>query len=297
MNWDDVDVFCHVVTYGSFTAAAQAMNRPKSSVSASVMRLEAALSTRLLERTTRRVRMTEAGESLYHNASPLLERLGQAASQAQEQGGSISGVLRIAAPYEFGAHHLGTVSCRLMARYPDLRVVIDVVHASVDLFERQYDIVFSMIDRDLASSSVMATRVFSPARGLFAAPALLDGRAPLERPEDLIELPLLAGPSDTEWEFTDAEGRQTSVPIAAPRLRSSNAGIRKQAALARLGVARITATFCEQEVRAGQLVRLLSKYTCAPLRVYALLPARRLMPAKVRLFLDVLAAMQTEPIP
>jgi DNA-binding transcriptional LysR family regulator len=293
MNWDDVDVFCHVVTYGSFTSAAQAMNRPKSSVSASVTRLEAALAARLLERTTRRVRMTEAGESLYHSASPLLERLRQATSQVQEQGSSISGMLRIAAPYEFGTHHLGEVSCQLMAEYPELQIVIDVVHASIDLFERQYDIVFSMIDRDLASSSVVATRVFTPPRGLFASPALLAQRPSLQRPEELIDLPLLAGASDSDWEFTSADGAHISVPIAAPRLRSANAGIRKQAALAGLGVARITASFCEDAVRTGELVQLLPNFVSAPLKVYALLPARRLMPAKVRLFLDILGAMQT----
>ena len=75
MNWEDCDLFCHVVEHGGFSAAARVLERPKSSLSASVMRLEAALEARLLERTTRRLRLTEAGEALYHSMAPLFSEL------------------------------------------------------------------------------------------------------------------------------------------------------------------------------------------------------------------------------
>lgn len=287
MSWDDFDVFCHVVAHASFTAAAHALGRPKSSVSVAVTRLERQLNTRLLERTTRRIRMTEAGASLYQGASPLLARLRDVAVEIREQSDSISGALRIAAPYEFGAHHLGATSCRLMAQHPELEIILDVVHTSVDLFDRSYDIVFSMTDHDLASSSIVLTRVFTLERGVFGAPGLLDQYPPLEHVEDLAELPLLAGSEDVEWTFKE-NGTESAIPVTVPRLRSANAGVRKQAALAGLGLARITASFCEDGVAAGTLHRVLPHLECAPLQVYALLPARRLMPRRVRAFLDAL---------
>ncbi|HET7577084.1 MAG TPA: LysR family transcriptional regulator [Sphingomicrobium sp.] len=291
MDWDDLDIFCHVIDHGSFSGAARVLRRPKSSVSASVARLEARLGTRVIERTTRRLRLTEAGESLYREMAPLFGNLREALGNAAAKGRSVSGRLRIAAPYEFGAHHLGAVACAMLADHPELEVDIDVEHQPVNLFDQQYDIVFTMIDKGVPSTSGAVRRVFSLARGLFASPDMLNAIERPQTPYDLRHLPLLAAASDTEWTFTDAASGHHAVPVAAPRLRSSNAGIRLQAALEGLGVARITATYCEPAVEAGRLERILPDFECAPLRVYALLPARRLMPIKVRIFLDTLESM------
>jgi DNA-binding transcriptional LysR family regulator len=137
--------------------------------------------------------------------------------------------------------------------------------------------------------------MFSLERALFAAPALLATHGEPHGPRDLAAMPLLVSSADTEWSFRGAEGVVESVPIGSPRLVSGNADVRRQAALAGLGVARITATYCEPAVQAGELERVLTDFECAPLRVYALLPARRLMPVKVRLFLDTLEAMSKAP--
>ena len=103
-----------------------------------------------------------------------------------------------------------------------------------------------------------------------------------------MDLPLLCATRDSAWTFIAEDGETQSVPTLAPRLNCGNLSIRLQAAVDGLGVARIPAYYCAAEVRAGKLCRLLPGYTCAPLRVHALLPAKRLMPAKVRLFLDAL---------
>jgi DNA-binding transcriptional LysR family regulator len=288
MNWDDYDVFCHVIEHGGFTAAAQAMQRTKSGVSASVARLEAALQARLFERTTRRVRLTEAGETLYHSVGPLFHGLREAHTDALAQGEAVAGTLRIAAPYEFGANHLGPVACSLMARHAQLRVQIDVEHAAINPLEQRYDIVFAMLESGLPASSIVVRRMFTLERALFAAPSLLALHGEPHGPRDLAAMPLLVSSADTEWSFRSADGVVESVPIGSPRLVSGNADVRRQAALAGLGVARITATFCGDDVKAGRLARLLPDHACAPLRVYALLPTKRLMPARVRLFLDAL---------
>lgn len=293
MNWDDFDAFCQVVDHGGFTAAARALDRPKSSLSASVSRLEEQMGMRLLERTTRSLRLTEAGEALYRDMAPPFSQLRELAVDALAKGSQVQGTLRIAAPYEFGAHHLAGVACSVMARHPQLKVHIDVEHARVALFERAYDIVFSALEPTAAPSSVVTRRVFSLERGLFAAPSLAEGPAAPAGPEDLGGLPLLAAADDTDWIFTAPDGSQATVEVRNPRMRSGNAGVRLEAALAGLGVARITATFCAAAVQQGRLVPVLAQWRCEPLRIHALLPGRRLPPPKVRSFMDALDALST----
>jgi DNA-binding transcriptional LysR family regulator len=286
MDWNDVEAFCCVIEHGGFTAAAKALTRPKSSISASVSRLEAQLGAQLLQRTTRRIRATEAGESLYQDAAPMFQRLREVRSNAAARGNAVAGTLRIAAPYEFGAHHLGAVACAMLARYRDLRIDIDVEHGRIDPLDRSYDIVFSYFEGDLPDSGRVARSVFSLKRGIFASPALLEKYPKVKTPQDLAELPAIAAPADAEWSFTDSKSAY-SVPIR-PRMRSPNADVRRRATLEGLGVSRIVLTFCEEHVRDRRLQPLLADYTCAPLRIHALLPGRRLVPPKVRVFLDLL---------
>ena len=294
MNWDDFEAFCQVVEHGGFTAAARALGRPKSSLSASVTRLEEQLGNRLLERTTRSLRLTDAGESLYREVSGPLAQLREVAGDALAKGERVQGTLHIAAPYEFGAHHLATVACTVMAQHPQLKVHIDVEHAQVALFDRNYDIVFSSMEHAASPSSVVTRRVFTLERSLFAAPALVAQSPGVATPEELVALPLLAGADDTDWEFTGPDGAQARVEVRNPRLRSGNAGVRLEAALAGLGVARITSTFCADAVRQGRLLPLLPDWRSAPLRIDALMPGRRLAPAKVRAFMDALGALSTQ---
>lgn len=294
MNWDDFDAFCQVVDHGGFTAAARAIDRPKSSLSASVARLEAQIGSRLLERTTRRLRLTEAGDSLYQEISKPLSQLREVAADAITKNADVQGTLRIAAPYEFGAHHLAGVACAVMERNPLLKIQIDVEHARVALFERPYDIVFSAIEYSFAPSTVVMRRVYSLERGIFASPALMARHPDFGTPDDLQALPLLAGSDDAHWDFTGPGEVSARVEVRSPRMCSGNAGVRLESAMASFGVVRVTATFCAQAVAQGRLIRLLPEWKCSPLCIYALLPGRRLVPAKVRVFLDALDAHARE---
>ncbi len=288
MDWNDLEAFCSVIERGGFTAAANALGRPKSSISASVSRLEAHLGVRLLQRTTRRVRATEAGESLFQDASPMFHRLRDVRESAAARGNVVAGTLRIAAPYEFGAHHLGAVACMMLARYPDLHVELDVEHGQVDPLARRYDIVFSNYDADRQDSGRVAHSVIALRRGIFAAPALLKRYPKVKSPADLAELPVIASPADAEWRFTSGSNTY-SVPLR-PRMRSPNADVRRRAALEGLGVSRTVYTYCQDHVADGRLQELLPAYTCTPQRIYVLLPGRRLLPPKVRVFLSTLVA-------
>lgn len=290
MDWRDWELFCEVVEHGGFSAAARALGHPKSSLSAAVQRLEGQLGLRLIERTTRHLRLTDAGETIYRRVRPLFAALHDTRSEALAMSSAVSGTLRIKSPYEFGAHHAGPVACELMNRHPDLVIRIDVEHEIVNPVAENYDIVFAMLEAPLPSAGIVIRRVFTLQRGLFAAPALLERLGEPEKLADLARFPLIVGPNDAHWTVT-TPGRQTeSLSVAEARMISSNAHVRLQAALGGHGVLRVTASFARAAVEAGLLRRVLPDHVCEPLSVHALLPARQFVPAKVRCFLDALDA-------
>jgi len=304
MDWRDWELFCEVVEHGGFSAAARVLGHPKSSLSAAVQRLEGQLGLRLIERTTRHLRLTDAGEKIYRRVQPLFIALHETKTEALAMSSAVAGTLRIKSPYEFGAHHAGPVACDLMARYPDLTIRIDVEHEIVNPIAENYDIVFAMLEAPLPSAGIVIRRVFSLERGLFAAPALLERYGEPHSLEELAKLPLLAGPNDAAWAITPPGGKAENLSVEKARLVSSNAHIRLQAALAGHGVLRVTASFTRAAVEAGSLIRLLPDHLCEPLSVHALLPTRQFVPARVRCFLDALeihahgsAAQDTEPLP
>jgi DNA-binding transcriptional LysR family regulator len=290
MDWRDWELFCEVVQHGGFSAAARVLGHPKSSLSAAVQRLENNLGLRLIERTTRHLRLTDAGETIYQRVKPLFVALHDSHGEAMAMSSAIAGTLRIKAPYEFGAHHAGPVACELMGRYPDLVIRIDVEHEFVSPVAENYDIVFAMLEAPLPSTGIVIKRVSSLERGLFAAPALLEKFGEPGTVEDVAKFPLLTGPNDTPWALTTPAGMSTHLAVANARLVSSNADIRLQAALAGHGVLRVTASYTKAAVAAGLLRRLLPDHVCEPLNVHALLPARQFVPAKVRCFMDALEA-------
>ncbi|WJR78984.1 LysR family transcriptional regulator [Bradyrhizobium sp. NP1] len=290
MDWRDWELFCEVVEHGGYSAAARVLGHPKSSLSAAVQRLESHLGLRLIERTTRHLRLTDAGDTIYRRVRPLFTALHDTRSEALAMSSAIAGTLRIKSPYEFGAHHAGPVACALMSRYPELTIRIDVEHEVVNPVAENYDIVFAMLEAPLPSAAIVIRRVFSLERGLFAAPALLDRLGEPRTVADLAHFPLLAGPTDTPWAVTAPGGAVEHLAVEKARLVSSNAHIRLEAALAGHGVLRVTASFTAAAVQAGRLRRILPDHVCEPLNVHALLPARQFVPAKVRCFLDALEA-------
>jgi DNA-binding transcriptional LysR family regulator len=202
MDWRDWELFCEIVQHGGFSAAGRVIGHPKSSLSAAVQRLESNLGLRLIERTTRHLRLTDAGETIYRRVRPLFLALHDTCNEAQATSSTIAGTLRIKSPYEFGAHHAGPVACELMSRYPDLAIRIDVEHEIVSPVVENYDIVFAMLEAPLLSAGTVIRRVFSLERGLFAAPALLESFGEPRTLEDLGRFPLLTGPNDSPWALT-----------------------------------------------------------------------------------------------
>src|SRR5574337_589293 len=138
----DLMDLCLVVEYGGISGAARATGRPKSSLSLAIRRLEDDLSVRLVDRTKRHLHLTDRGRALQEYIGPLLAQLDRITADFRASSGQIVGSLRIAAPYEFGAHHLALVARNLVARNPQLAITVDVQYAPVrELLAGGYDVV------------------------------------------------------------------------------------------------------------------------------------------------------------
>lgn len=287
IDWKDWEIFCRVVEGGGFTQGAELAEVPKSSASAAVARLEGQLGIRLFERTTRRVRVTQRGQQLYERVAPLFGELREISAEAASVSAEVSGTLRIATPYEVGSQHLSPSLSRLLKLHPSLRVQLDVSWDQPDLIRHGYDLAFVMTDTGLNDSSFASKRVVLIERAFYAAPALIRERGLPRVPQDLEGWPTLGSIDDGRWEFL-RDGVEMHTMEVAPRICTHNAEVRLKGAIDGLGVARLSPRFVHEQLGHGQLVRVLPNYMSSPLKVYVLMPARKLMPASVRAFLDVL---------
>ena len=287
IEWKDWEIFCRVVEGASFTKGADLADVPKSSASAAVSRLEVQLGVRLFERTTRRVRVTERGQQLYDRVAPLFNELREISAEAVSVSEQVSGTLRISTPYEVGSLHISPILTQLLRLHPELRVQVDVSWEQPDLVEQGYDLAFVMTTTGLHDSSFASKRVVRIERGFFAAPSLIRARGLPRTPQELAGWPLLGDAEDRRWEFLRDDVEVASMAVE-PRMRTQSAEIRLKAATDGLGVARLWPRYAQDELDQGRLVRVLPAYSSSPLKVFVLMPARKLMPASVRAFLDVL---------
>ncbi|NTV11835.1 MAG: LysR family transcriptional regulator [Zoogloea sp.] len=291
MSWNDMEVFCAVAAQLSFSRAAERLELPKSSVSRAVSALEMRMGVRLLDRTTRRLRLTDAGRDLHEQVAPLFERLHDVVEEAQTQRNQPRGVLRISTPFEFGVLQLNSVVCEVLARHAGMEVEIEMSTQRHHPLEGNFDLVFSLHEGDPEDSSMVARRVFTVTTMLCAAPALVDRLGMPRHPRELAEWPCLCDGMDTVWRFTGVQDDELHEIAVHGPLRTHNASLRLGATEAGLGASVISTTLCREAMEHGRLVKLLPDYRPAARRVYAFMPGGRLMPARVRVFLDALSEL------
>lgn len=291
--WNDWDNFCRVVEAGSFTGASDLTGIPKSSISLSLSRLEARLGNRLLDRTTRKIRVTDFGETLYARIQPLLNELREADNDARSNRQKVSGTLRLAAPYETGWLHLAPALGKLLKAHPELKVEIDDTRKIPNLLEQRYDVAFVKTDARLPDSSLVSKRVVAMERAFFAAPEMISRRGLPRKLQDIASWPTIVDMDDDYWDLFD-DGQEVERIALAPTIRTYNVEIRVRAATDGLGVVRLLPAYVEEQLKRGSLVRLFPQQLSSPLKVYALTPARRLVPAKVRALLEALDVPEAE---
>ncbi|AOY92281.1 LysR family transcriptional regulator [Cupriavidus sp. USMAA2-4] len=281
-------VFAKVVELGSFARAAQQLEMSNAVVTRYVADLESHLGTRLLNRTTRSLSLTDAGESYLQRCQQILEDVDEAESLVTARSQSLSGTLRLVAPVMFGLHLLPEMLARFQKQYPDM--VFDVLLSDriVDIVEEGRDIGIVLSDLGLGSHLV-ARPLLSAEIILCASPGYLRQHPPLRNAQDLanhrcilLRLPNVAH----EWTLSGPEGEVT-VPIR-PGLLCSNAELAHQAALADMGVAMLSSYLARPNVEAGRLTHILPQYQLPRRDVSVVYPSRKFLPTKVRAFIDFL---------
>lgn len=285
----EISIFVKVVELSSFTAAAEALEMSQPVVSKAVTRLEEKLGARLLNRTTRRLSLTEAGSELYRRAFRALAEIEDAELEVARFQTEPRGTLRVSAPMSFSILHLGALLPSFTERYPGVSIELHLDDRQVDLVEEAFDLAIRV--GRLQDSNLIARRLAPCAQVLCASPAYLAKRGTPERPEDLLEhnciiYSLLGTPR--EWRFTDAAGETYVVPINGA-LQSNNGLLNRAAAVAGAGIVLLPAFYIGEEIRSGQLKTVLCDFKPVDLAVYALYPERRNLTPKVRAFVDFLA--------
>lgn len=287
----DTAVFVRVVEEGSFTAAAEALELSKGAVSKYVSRLEARLGARLLNRTTRRLTLTEAGEVLYRRASRALAELSDAEQEVSEHAGRPRGQLRVSAPAFYGAEILSRHLSEFHRRYPDISLELSLENRLVDLVEERFDVAVRM-SAPKDSSLVMRKLADIPVV-MCASPDYLRRHGKPQVPEDLRNHECLIytlSPRPHEWIFFSKAGQRFAVTVRGS-FRFNDDHAQRQAALDGLGILRMPKLFLDDAIERGELVQLFPDEASPNVTLAVVYPSRHELPTKVRVFVDYLAEL------
>jgi DNA-binding transcriptional LysR family regulator len=280
--------FVQVVDAGGFSAAARALAKSKALVSKYVRDLEDELGVRLLNRTTRRLSLTEVGQAYYREAGDILQRIDDLAHSVGDQHREPRGLLRVAAPRSFADGLLGEAFAEFMAREPKINLDIHLEDRFVDLVEEGFDVAIRVTA--MTDSSLIARRL-SPFRTLLvASPAFLAEHGTPSHPSDLAGKPAIVDTNArgrANWIF-DWPGEKVTVAVQ-PRMEANSPEVVIKAAIAGLGFARTPIFTARKALADGLLVRLLEEGENKNSGIFAVYPHRRHLSGKVRAFVDFLA--------
>ncbi|BCQ28424.1 LysR family transcriptional regulator (plasmid) [Caballeronia sp. NK8] len=282
-------VFVAAVEEGSFAAAARRFGFSPAMAGKHVSEIEARLNVRLLQRTTRRLSLTDTGQAYYERCKQILETYDEANREASDLHGTARGVMRIAAPVTFGAMHLGQVVARYVEDHPKVSVEVVLGDRYVDLLDAGIDVAIR-IGR-LEDPALVTRRIAPCGMVVCASRAYLELHGTPRKPRDLLQAPRLAfseAVSAGDWTLFDAKGR-AHVIDGPVRVSANNTQMLLSAALAGAGIAYGPTFVFGEHLRNGELVALLPAYRTTDLAVQAVYPSARRVPFKVRRFVDYLA--------
>lgn len=282
------EVFASVVSRGSFTRAADALDTSPANVTRYINELEAHLGTRLLNRSSRKLSLTESGEALYERSKSILEEVAEAEALASSATLQPRGRLRINAPVSFGIRHLAPLWPRFMQAYPEVELDIALSDRVVDIVEEGYDLAIRI---SRSGSASHAARKLATSRNIVcASPAYLKAHGQPEKPADLVGHRCLGytyAATANEWHFVDDAGRPHMVKVNYV-MHANNGDTAREAAIAGQGVIWQPAFLIGDDLKAGRLVALMPGYRMPDIDVLAIYPSRRHLSAKVRVMVDFL---------
>jgi DNA-binding transcriptional LysR family regulator len=292
---DELEVFVAVIEAGSLVAASRRLHQSPPAITRALKSLEGRFGQRLIERSTRRLALTDLGKDLAQSARALLsgyeDLLGGGGTR------EVSGLLRITAPVQFGRRHIAPIVSAFLNQHPRVQVELHLNDRNVDLIEQGLDLAVRI--GVLADSTLVARQVGSVKRVLVASPEYLARRGIPRVPADLAKHDTIFGmarSATTEWHFgagAQSRSRRATTVRLAPRLLVDDVETRLQAAQAGRGIARALSYQVVDAIAAGTLVRLLVDYEPQPVPIQLVILSRSHLALKVRAFLDAAVAALT----
>lgn len=288
-RFESMRIFTKVVESGSFTGAAARLDFSPGMASEHVKALEERLGTRLLQRTTRKLSLTEAGRAYYEHCAKILADLEEAEQAARDLHAAPRGELRVNATPSFGMLRLAPAISDFTARFPEVSVELVLSDRIVDLIDEGFDLAVRV--EPLPDSSLIARQIAPVRLVICAAPSYLERHGTPRTPADLVRhnCLTLTGPSHfQQWFLPGIIGDPAEV-FPTGNLRSNSGGVLMCAALAGHGVVCLPSYITAEALRSGRLVPLLPEYVTASFTLRAVYPSNRHLSAKVRAFVDFLA--------
>jgi DNA-binding transcriptional LysR family regulator len=292
MDLNEIVVFSWVVQSGSFSGAARELGLPKSTVSRKIAALEERLGARLLQRTTRKLSLTDVGRAFFDHARRVVEEAEQAEQAVSRLQEAPRGLLRVTTPINFG--QLGPMAASFLARYPEVELEIVCTDRVVDLVQDSFDLAIragQLADSTLVARSLGVLRSYA-----VASPAFLERRGRPAEPSELTRYPCCvfgANPTPNTWRLHS--GSKTVAIEVRPRLTVNDFDFLHDAALAGLGIALLPEFRCFDDLRAKRLERVLHDWCSPDVPVHAVYPTRRHLSPKVKALLDHLAEHLNPP--
>jgi len=290
LDLNDFRYFVRIVECGGLTAASRNLDVPKSTVSHRLQQLEAALGVRLVNRTSRSLSMTDAGEVFYRHAVTMLERADLAESAVRERLVEPRGTIRFTTAVATSLFAMRQILPDFIHRYPKISVIQRISDDQIDIAGGSYDLALRSHSGPL-SDSTLVQRTLAPAPWfLFASPGYLERHGLPLVPEDLAgheTLIMLRHNTPMAWKLRHPVRAEVVVPLK-PRLAGNDMVTLKQAAQDGLGIVALPGYVCSDDVRSGSLQRILPDWLAGEASITAVIPYRHGMLPSVRAFLDFL---------
>lgn len=286
-KFNNMQIFCRIVELGTFAAVARETGLSAMMISKYMNQLEKSLGVNLLNRTTRSLHLTEAGENYYHRSKQLLEDLAALDESVVEMDRQVKGLLKISVPIDFGGIYMVPAIKAYQAQFPDVRISMSLSNKYVRLADGRFDI--SILVTDCLNPGVIARKIAMTRLCTYASPVYLEEQG---CPESIDDLPLhrclhyIDTPHGDNWLFNvDGELKK----IRADWFFASNNGRSLcQAAALGMGIVQAPKLSVSSYLERGELVEILTEYQLPSLSIYATYLQRRFYPAKLTTFIDFL---------
>lgn len=293
---EEIRTFVAVVKAGSFTGAADSLDISRSVISKKLSDLENTLGVRLINRTTRRLSLTEGGERFYERCRESLFHLEEAVEEVRSLSSEPKGRLFVNLPMSFGILHVAPLIAEFLQRYPGIKVELNFDDRKVEMIDPGYDL--SIRIADLEDSTLAARRLAPCHHQVVATPAYLEKFGEPKLPQDLARDHVIASfrlqDSALEWEFRHHINETVTVKLTAAIVANNSLAL-KEIVLGGAAIARIPTFLIGPEVAEGKLINLLPDFANPTKSIYAVFPNRLYMPSKTRVFIDFLAEKISDP--